>query len=587
MPFGQWQWIGSVAVADIDTLAGLTDVAVVFDGTTLDLIATSRGGGWVHRFTGNNQAGDTVAVSSLALPSHLLQLEDPNIAIVDLGGEKTVLLGGLKTDWIQGFEAISGGAINLSDMTLSGLSGAEVCDMVEMGQQAGLLVATQSGAVVQVDLVTQQTTTLTVQGALTQAAATSLAYLDVAGQHFGVAAYGQENILALFSGGAGGALSLSDTIQAGTEGLWINTPTALDMVEIGGQAFVLAAAAGSSSITVLAIDLVTSEMQVVDHVMDTRTTRFSDITHLETVKYGGRSYIVAAGADGGLSLLSLLPDGTLMHMQSFEATHDATLQSITGLTTSVTGTWLRAWVTTQEAPYLVEFAVDLSGQGTLQTASVGGNLVGTSRADILLGSDANDHITGHAGDDILRDGAGQDTLTGGNGADVFAFVSDGTRDRITDFDPTQDRLDLGQLDSQFDLHAIEMSGRSWGVEVRIGDEVIEVYGAGSNSLTPDDLISALFVPDLERVATVLEPDPNAGNFLMGSGADDLLIGTGIQDTLQGYEGADRISGREDHDLIDGGSGADILVGGGGDDEIHGGQGGDVLYGDIPDDLAWI
>lgn len=81
------------------------------------------------------------------------------------------------------------------------------------------------------------------------------------------------------------------------------------------------------------------------------------------------------------------------------------------------------------------------------------SLYGGDGADVLIGAAGNDRIAGSTGADRLIGGTGVDVLTGGAGADVFIYQKPGdstatTRDRITDFDPTQgDKIDLHLIDA--------------------------------------------------------------------------------------------------------------------------------------------
>lgn len=106
---------------------------------------------------------------------------------------------------------------------------------------------------------------------------------------------------------------------------------------------------------------------------------------------------------------------------------------------------------------------NLSGDGTAHdsTANDADLLVGSSHAntlsggrghDALLGLAGNDRLQGGAGNDWLNGGAGADRLTGGAGADTFVFLSAAeiglaARDRITDFEPGRDRIDLSAIDA--------------------------------------------------------------------------------------------------------------------------------------------
>ena len=127
----------------------------------------------------------------------------------------------------------------------------------------------------------------------------------------------------------------------------------------------------------------------------------------------------------------------------------------------------------------------LSGQAG-QDGIAGGDgndgIAGGEGDDILFGDAGNDTLSGGAGDDhlegggngdTLRGGAGDDTLlggalmdrlVGGSGADVFvfAFVSESiagsSRDRIVDFTPGEDKIDL----STFDANSV-LAGRQSAV----------------------------------------------------------------------------------------------------------------------------
>lgn len=69
-----------------------------------------------------------------------------------------------------------------------------------------------------------------------------------------------------------------------------------------------------------------------------------------------------------------------------------------------------------------------------------------SQRRIIRGGFGNDHLSGGPGADTLSGGAGDDILTGGVGSDQFVFGGvDTGRDRLTDFDPAQDLIDLSAL----------------------------------------------------------------------------------------------------------------------------------------------
>jgi serralysin len=83
-----------------------------------------------------------------------------------------------------------------------------------------------------------------------------------------------------------------------------------------------------------------------------------------------------------------------------------------------------------------------ASRDTLKGGANDDTLYGEDGADILLGGSGRDQLFGGRGDDILDGGSGRDILTGGAGADIFVFNSSNARDRVTDFDVTEDKVDV-------------------------------------------------------------------------------------------------------------------------------------------------
>lgn len=96
----------------------------------------------------------------------------------------------------------------------------------------------------------------------------------------------------------------------------------------------------------------------------------------------------------------------------------------------------------------------LGGNDLLYGAQGDNRLEGGSGDDTLAGNAGDDILIGGDGDDRLIGGNEQDCLTGGEGRDVFAYHWDDesgpaadTRDRITDFEQGEDRIDLQRVDA--------------------------------------------------------------------------------------------------------------------------------------------
>ena len=89
------------------------------------------------------------------------------------------------------------------------------------------------------------------------------------------------------------------------------------------------------------------------------------------------------------------------------------------------------------------------------TGGKGRDLIdGAAGRDTLSGNRGDDRLFGGGHADLLSGGTGADTLTGGRGADSFVFyapgespAAPGARDRITDFRPGLDEIDLAAIDA--------------------------------------------------------------------------------------------------------------------------------------------
>ncbi|GAB3392444.1 M10 family metallopeptidase C-terminal domain-containing protein [Azotobacter armeniacus] len=198
------------------------------------------------------------------------------------------------------------------------------------------------------------------------------------------------------------------------------------------------------------------------------------------------------------------------------------------------------------------------------------NLQGSPVAEILVGQGGDDYLDGAGGGDLLDGGAGRDTLTGGTGTDLFRVSarndsyrtdSEGFSDRILDFDPGQDRIDLS---------ALGFTGLGDGHD---GTLAVRVNDAGTRTYLKS------FEPDAEgrRFEIVLDGDLanrlDSGNVLFAPVA---IEGTEAGDSLIGSAAAESLAGRAGDDYLHGGAGADILDGGLGRDTLAGGSGADLF-----------
>ena len=89
-------------------------------------------------------------------------------------------------------------------------------------------------------------------------------------------------------------------------------------------------------------------------------------------------------------------------------------------------------------------------------------------SDRLFGDAGDDTVIGGNAADTIEGGRGDDFLTGNDGADVFIFRDNRTGDDIiTDFDPSEDVVQLVGFDAGFDPLA-ELSATARGAELDLG-----------------------------------------------------------------------------------------------------------------------
>lgn len=216
--------------------------------------------------------------------------------------------------------------------------------------------------------------------------------------------------------------------------------------------------------------------------------------------------------------------------------------------------------------------VRLHADGSLDThfASVDGqrHLQGSAFDDALFGLNSAEVIQGFAGDDLLQGNGGRDTLSGGSGADVFRYTavqdsyrtaSESVSDRIVDFDPAHNRIDL---------IALGFSGIGDGHNGSLAIQTnatgtltyLKSYDADDNGQRFELVLNGDVVESLNSHNVLFKPVLS-----MGTSGADTLTGSLVEDSLQGLSGDDRLAGGAGDDILLGGSGRDTLTGGEGSD----------------------
>ena len=484
------------------------------------------------------------------------------------------------------------------------------------------------------------------QGSQTWNLRASSAELDGLRDLVGLAGFGRSNRDYILAASAEGArLSLYQVTSANSfvevsyvdaqGGLPISDFSGIEYLDLGGRDFVVASGAENSALVVLEIDR-DLKFHLRDYVVDDRSTWFDDLRTFDVATYRDRGFVLAAGAERGLSLFEVMPDGRLILRDQWWGTAARPYDRVSQIELFVMDGRLMAYL-------------GYHGEGRARILDLG--LSGIAEPDqddptldqLRVADDMGDAISGGQGQDILYDGLGSDALTGHRGADQFVMRADGVMDWITDFDPDADILDLSLWSMLYSVSQLrqERTGADWFIY--FGDETLRIstvdggvdppltsentvflsrydvsLGAVETGVTPStpDPLTAGTTLTTDQTQTTDPPDkesytieslgyagtavstqtlftwlaewvdqgstyaPSKGGAppRAGTDQDDHYIGSRWPNTYMALRGEDYVYGAGGDDTLSGGAGDDHLFGGLGDDILIGDQGDDYLVG---------
>ncbi|ROM66089.1 type I secretion target [Pseudomonas brassicacearum] len=197
------------------------------------------------------------------------------------------------------------------------------------------------------------------------------------------------------------------------------------------------------------------------------------------------------------------------------------------------------------------------------------HLDGSAGNDLLEGTASYpDALSGGAGDDLLDGRDSRDLLSGGDGADVFRYQSvmdsyrtaDGAfSDRILDFDPQMDTLELVGLG-----FTGLGDGHNGTLAIRTNTEGTHTYLKSFDANANGQRFEVVLNGDLSHTLTQANVLFDQSK-LEGSDEVDLLKGGARAEVIEGLAGDDRLYGGLGNDALVGGEGRDLLIGGSGND----------------------
>ncbi|KKM62503.1 hypothetical protein LCGC14_1521000, partial [marine sediment metagenome] len=403
--------------ADISRIVAL-ELVVPKEGADPVLYATTR-------YDGGICAWELGPSGAAALDETAHRRDDapgavPDLAVIDTPGGPALLSGGGDGGALMLYPIADDGSLgapsSLGTMPAFGgdLAGTVTVQLGNGGQAVYGAITGQSGVGYLIFDSAGRLTgsgTVTAGGQVHDDRIADMAHAVVAGQDYLFGIDMSDPGVTSWAVSGNGTLSAVDSVSA-ADGLWISAPTALEVVTAGGVTFLVAAAAGSGTLSVIEVGP-GGALTVTDHVLDDLTSRFASVQALATVQHDGKGYVVAGGGDDGISLFQILPDGTLLALAHLADNAAMSLASVSDIVAQSAGGKIEIFVSSglETGVTMLSYDPGTAGQ-ELSAASGGSTLTGTGQNDMLWGNAGNDRLSGAGGDDILLDGGGSDTLIG-------------------------------------------------------------------------------------------------------------------------------------------------------------------------------
>ena len=132
----------------------------------------------------------------------------------------------------------------------------------------------------------------------------------------------------------------------------------------------------------------------------------------------------------------------------------------------------------------------VAGGDDIQAGGGNDRIFGLTGNDRIDGGAGADRIFGNSGSDIIIGGAGNDRLTGNFSADTFVHNPGDNNDRITDFDVTEDLLDLTGHDLA-DFAAVEALMTQVGADTLIDlprSDSVRLLGVDMDDIGQEDIL---------------------------------------------------------------------------------------------------
>ncbi|MGL4237113.1 calcium-binding protein, partial [Tabrizicola sp.] len=622
-----FQVVETFTAAPLNMVSGISDLELVVQGGNVLLYTATRAGGGVMALDVDG-AMRVVDQENLA-PGSSLPAEAVLETVV-INGSVHLVVTGANQAGVHAYAIAGDGSLSAPVQLPGSLGGAIAAQTVmQIGGVTYFYAARMGDSTI-------HTYTVGANGSMTLVGScvldgphtgvdiSALTPVTVGGNRFLISLSLEADVVRAFPVGANGTLGNPRMVGA-PEGLGIADPSAVEVVEIGGNTFLVVASAGSSSVSVIGLRP-DGSMWVADHVIDTLDTRFQGVQALAVCQVGDRVFVIAGGGDEGITVMMLTPDGQLLNCGQQLQLPGLTLDNITAMTAHVTGGVIELFVAC-EGTGITRLRID---PGTLAPIQTGGpdaaTLTGTTGSDMILGGEGAEQIEGGQGSDVLGDGAGSDSIFGGAGQDLFVLTADGAYDLIADYQRGIDRIDLSAWGAIHSLAALTITATATGALITWGEEALEIATPNGMPLLPGSFQLSDFVGLWHAAPSGPDPEglihgTNQLDLLTGGAADDMFVVSAGADTIDGGAGfdwvilsgatagirvnleslnhntniaagqtfisiegiigsafSDMLTGGTENNGINGMDGNDRLSGGLGTDSLFGGNGNDMLLG---------
>ncbi len=479
-------WLGTWLDTAARQLMGLSSLDIISIGPRRFLIAAGEADGGLSSYEILNN-GDLVVADDVVFGTNT---GTQNVRYVDafvFEGEAFVIPSGRYDDNLSVFNLDPTGAFTATQtLTGAGTARMTLTEVVTIGTNSYLFTAsTNTPGLERYSIATGGALTAPTHIFDTPGVAlgdvSAMISANLKGRDFLFAASAFDAGLTVFEVGTDGTLATRSTLTPGVIGF--NAISTLQTAQIAERAFLLVGSAETDTLLVLRVSQ-GGQLNLVDSLVDKSETRFSRISSLEVFEYDARTFVLAAGADDGLTLFELTYRGRLNLLGVVADEFTTTLTNISDIKVEIIGAKILVFVSSPVEHGFTQFELTLNPGTTFMGGNTLDTIIGSAGDDTIFGMGRNDILDGGAGNDRLVDGRGRDVLTGGSGADIFEFIDDGKRDKITDFEMGIDRIDFSDYDFLYSYRDLEIRSRPDGAVITIGTEKLWITSIDGQPIHP-------------------------------------------------------------------------------------------------------